>query len=62
MEYNYQELIDWVTKLPSTEQILRLPDNAVIPNDPENTDWQAYQAWLAQGNTPLPPSPIGTGV
>ena len=35
--------------------ILRLPDNAYIPNDPENTDWQAYQAWLSEGNTPLPP-------
>lgn len=35
--------------------IKRLPDNAYIPNDPENTDWQAYQVWLAEGNTPLPP-------
>ena len=39
----------------STQQIKRLPDNAFIPNDPDNTDWQAYQTWLAEGNTPLPP-------
>ena len=34
--------------------IIRLVDNAYIPEDALNTDWQAYQCWLAQGNTPLP--------
>jgi hypothetical protein len=24
-----------------------------IPFDPSNTDYQAYLAWVAQGNTPL---------
>ena len=25
-----------------------------IPFDPDNTDYQAYLAWVAQGNKPLP--------
>ena len=32
----------------------RLSDNAFIPLDPSNTDYQAYLKWLEEGNTPLP--------
>jgi len=34
--------------------VLRLSDNAYIPFSPDNTDYQAYLKWVAEGNTPLP--------
>ncbi len=34
--------------------VLRLADNAFIPFDPDNTDYQQYLKWVAEGNTPLP--------
>jgi hypothetical protein len=32
--------------------ILEVETGRVIPVDPENSDYQKYQAWLAEGNIP----------
>ena len=46
------------TKNPITNElddiVVRTTDNAFIPFDPNNTDYQAYLKWLAEGNTPEP--------
>jgi hypothetical protein len=45
-------------RLQSTGGVTREADGASIPNDPRNSDWQAYEAWVADGNTADPaPSP-----
>ena len=39
--------------LVDANAILRIADNAFIPLDEANTDYQAYLKWVAEGNTPL---------
>jgi hypothetical protein len=41
-------------QLTEDDTILRLADNAFIPPDTANIDYQAYLAWMAEGNTPEP--------
>ena len=43
-----------VTGNVSENQIKRIADSAVIPFDPDNTDYQAYLAWVEAGNTAEP--------
>jgi hypothetical protein len=52
MEIIMYQIINSYTGTPSC--IKRLSDNAFIPMDDANTDYQAYLAWLAEGNAPEP--------
>jgi hypothetical protein len=55
MENSYQKVRDGMTGEVSQNVIKRLADNAFIPLDPANTDYQKYLEWLSEGNTPLLP-------
>jgi hypothetical protein len=50
----YKQIFDVVKKQINANAILRIADNAFIPFDPDNTDYQAYLKWLEEGNTPEP--------
>ena len=40
--------------LTNSTTIIRNTDGANIPSDPANTDYQAFLAWIAEGNAPNP--------
>lgn len=41
-------------QLTNSTAILRIADGAFIPDDPANSDYQAYLKWVEEGNTPEP--------
>lgn len=57
MMTNYQYLTDPFTKQNATSCISKLEDRVqvcVIPCDADNTDYQAYLKWVAEGGVPIP--------
>ncbi len=60
--FKYQELLTQSYKMYKQHSyhgtlldcIIRLSDNAFIPFDPANTDYQVYLKWLEAGNEPEP--------
>jgi hypothetical protein len=50
----YKQILNPITGQVATYAITRISDGAFIPFDPDNTDYQQYLKWLAEGNTPQP--------
>ena len=52
--YKMYKLVKPIPPNTESKMVQRLSDGAFIPFDPANTDYQAYLAWVAEGNQPLP--------
>jgi hypothetical protein len=50
----YKQIKNIFDQSIQTDKILRVADNAFIPFDPANIDYQEYLKWVAEGNEPLP--------
>lgn len=50
----YSQVWDVINNRVSDQMVLRDEDQAWIPFDEGNADYQLYQLWLAQGNRPTP--------
>lgn len=65
----YQYILDPFTGKNATG-VLRTADNAFVPADAANVDWQQFQLWLDEGGTPdpapepppSPPDPLTTAL
>jgi hypothetical protein len=56
----YKQCKNTITNEIRTDLIQRISDNAFIPFDTDNSDYQAYLKWLEEGNTPLPADQQGS--
>ncbi len=49
MEYTYEEVLDLEGQIRS-DVIRRIEDDAIIPKDIANSDYQAYLKWVEENN------------
>jgi hypothetical protein len=57
---SYTQVWDHIRGQVHDQLIVRDKDQAFIPFDPDNVDYQAYLAWLDEGNEPKAATPPAT--